>query len=178
MKPLLLFLIVIFAFISVAHADDDDDATIAMVAKLSNDFGADQVAKQLPCLVNTACYNCTSYFGCVWVTKSTSNGITVTQGGSLLYSFPNVRFCWTGGFAGGYLKEVFLGGATVDATFGWNDYTYQQCQVRGGVAILLIVFSCIGAVCASYCFIFCCVVFFGNQCRKKKNAYYKQKDDN
>jgi len=148
-----------------------------MVQQLNARYTSDLVQQFLPCTSYTNCGNCTSYVSCVWTTTSDTNGISITVGGEPQLVFTNVGFCWTGGFFGGWYKQVQIAGEVVNANFGWNDYLWQQCQMRGGVAILLIVFGVIACIIGVYCCVVCCLVFFGHQCRKKKNLYYKQKDD-
>lgn len=101
-----------------------------MIKEISDRYSEELVLKFLPCLVYSDCGNCTSKLGCVWTTKGTSNGITITSGGEPIKFYSNVRFCWRGGFFGGWYKNQDVAGEVVNAYFGWNDYMYQQCGIR------------------------------------------------
>jgi len=168
---LLLLLLAPFVF-----SDIDDQNTAAMIRDLANRYG-DDLQRLLPCIIYPNCPNCTSYVNCVWITKAQTNGITVNDGaGNQLLAYNNVRYCWRGGFFGGWYKLQPIGNEMITAMFGWNDYTFQNCAVRGGIVILLIVFLFIAACCVCFCFGLAFVVYCGKGLRKKLKSvgYVKQ----
>lgn len=120
----------LLSFTVISKADQDDINTALMIQDFIARYSIDVVTLSLPCLPYADCGNCTAQFGCVWTTKGTTNGITIFQGGDPVKIYSNIRFCWKGGFFGGWYKSVDVVGDTVNAYFGWNDYMYQQCGLR------------------------------------------------
>lgn len=146
---IVVVVIYILSLLSLIHAQAQptpQEKTWSFVNTMINTYGADRLAQLLPCVVNANCTSCTSFYNCIWISGTDTVGVSAsrTKDGSTIVETRNVNYCWSGVGYGVTTNNVAMqtinGEETIVSTnSGFNDFNWNQCGVRGGVAIILAV---------------------------------------